>query len=423
MLRGRPLACGLCIAALVLPAQAEDDDALNLAQDAIPELQAALPPAAGSPVRLTVEGAAGRWRRRESLGALATRRLSIDLSHSFRGDGGWRLGWSNRIDAWSPVEPGQGAALNSLREAYASWQDPTGASLVEFGRIKLRESPAYGFNPTDYWRAGSLRAITSADPFALRDARLGTVMLRMQRWWPGSAWTLAWAPKLADRPSPAPLSLDLGSTNASHRLLASWSPRGTERVNGQAMLFVEQGQRPQLGANLSALFSDALVGHGEVSVGRAQNELLKLQGLPSPEAFRGRLASGLTWTLPQGLALTAEVAYNGAAPDRAAWEATATPAAQVQYLGLAGLRQDSASRRAWLLYLVQKNLVFKRLDLTGFVRRNVDDGSQLAWLELRHHGSRLDLALQWQATRGRDRTEYGLLPVRQSIQGVGRWFY
>ena len=86
-------------------------------------------------------------------------------------------------------------------------------------------------------------------------------------------------------------------------------------------------------------------------------------------------------------------------------------------------RARRASRRAWLLYLVQKDLVFKRLDLTGFVRRNAEDGSQLAWLELRHRGSRMDLALQWQLARGRDRSEYGLLPVRQSLQLVGRWFY
>ena len=423
MLSFRPLACGLCVAALALPAQANDDDALNLGRDAVPELQSAQPTAAGSPLRLAVEGAGGRWLRRDALGALATQRLSIDISHSVRWDGGWRLGWSDRLDALSPVDPGQGTALNSLREAYASWQDPTGASLVEFGRIKLRNSPAYGFNPTDYWRAGSLRAITSADPFAMRDARLGTVMLRTQRLWPGSAWSLAWAPKLADRPSSAPLSLDLGSTNASHRLLANWSQQWSDRVNGLAMLFAEQGQRPQFGANLTALLSDALVGHGEWSGGRAHDELSRLQGNPSPEVFRSRLASGLTWSLPLGLALTAEYAYNGAAPDRAAWDAVATPAVQAQYLGLAGQRQDSASRRAWLLYLVQKDLVFKRLDLTGFVRRNAEDGSQLAWLELRHRGSRMDLALQWQLARGRDRSEYGLLPVRQSLQLVGRWFY
>ena len=416
----RTVSC--CVMTLALSAQASDDDALKLGRDAVPEpASTQQAPAAGSTLRLAVEGAAGL--RRGLLGSVATQRLSVDVSDSVRWDGGWRLGWSDRLDAWSPVEPGQGLALNSLREAFVSWQDPAGASLVEFGRIKLRNSPAYGFNPTDYWRGGSLRAITSADPFALRDARLGTVMLRAQRLWPGAAWSLAWAPKLAERPSQAPLSLDLGSTNASHRLLASWSQQGSERVNGQAMLFAEQGRTPEFGASFTALLSGALVGHGEWSGGRTFQELSRLQGLASAEAFRKRLASGLTWSLPLGLALTAEYAYNGAAPDRAAWDAAATPAVQAQYLGLAGLRQDSASRRAWLLYLVQKDLVFKRLDLTGLLRRNAEDGSQLAWLELRHHGSSMDLALQWQAALGRDRSEYGLLPVRHSLQLLGRWFY
>ena len=74
MLAFRPLACGLCVAALALAAQANDDDALNLGRDAVPELQSAQPTAAGSPLRLAVEGAGGRWLRRDPLGALATRR-------------------------------------------------------------------------------------------------------------------------------------------------------------------------------------------------------------------------------------------------------------------------------------------------------------------------------------------------------------
>ena len=57
--------------------------------------------------------------------------------------------------------------MNSLREAYLSWQPASGASILEAGRINLRYGPGYGYYPTDFFRDGSLRTSTTADPLAL----------------------------------------------------------------------------------------------------------------------------------------------------------------------------------------------------------------------------------------------------------------
>jgi hypothetical protein len=40
--------------------------------------------------------------------------------------------------------------VNSLREAYLSWQPEGGNMVMEFGRINLRYGPGYGYNPTDF---------------------------------------------------------------------------------------------------------------------------------------------------------------------------------------------------------------------------------------------------------------------------------
>lgn len=413
------LGCG-CAAA------AEDDDALSLQAPAAPEAGSAQPAAAGRNMRLYVEGTAGRLMRRGGLADADTRRLSIDYSQTFKPAPGWRAVLSDRFDDVHPAGPGERSSANSLREAYAGWQDESGSTLVEFGRVNLRLGPAYGFNPTDYFRDGALRAVTTADPLALRENRLGTVMLRAQRLWAGGGLMVALAPKLADAPSDAPLSLDLGATNRHNRGLVAWSGKAGERVNWQLLAYGEQGRGPQLGANLTALLSDAAVAHAEWSRGSEPDRLPQALGTATPSHTRQRLAAGLTYTTSTRLAITAEYAYNGAAPDRAAWNGVGSVGgadALGAYLLDVQQRQDSASRSAWLVYATQKSLGLKNLDLTGFVRVNAEDHSRFAWLELRYHWDRFDAAVQWYGAQGKALSEYGVIPNRQSLQLLGAWYF
>ena len=99
------------------------------------------------------------------------------------------------------MEAGADATVNSLRAAYLSWQPEAGNTIFELGRVNLRYGPGYGCNPTDFFRDGSLRTRTTANPFALRENRLGNVMFRAQRLWTGGSLSEAYSPKSADRPS------------------------------------------------------------------------------------------------------------------------------------------------------------------------------------------------------------------------------
>lgn len=409
---------------------AADDDALSL--EAPTPTPAAAGPAAAPAVasadrswRLYAEGAVGRLSRRGGLNDASSRRLSLDYNQSFRPAVGWRAVLSDRLDDIHPADSGERSTVNSLREAYVSWQDEGGSTIIEFGRINLRLGPAYGFNPTDYFRAGALRAVTTADPIALRENRLGTVMLRAQWLWQGSGLMVSLAPKLANAPNDAPWSLDLGSTNRRNRGLVALSGKMGDRINWQGLAYGEEGRGPQIGANLTALLSDAAVAHAEWSRGSEPDRLPLALGQPAATHARQRLSAGLTYTTSTRTAITAEYAYNGAAPDRAAWNAASVLGASALggYLLDVQNRQDSASRSAWLVYVTQKSLGLKNLDLTGFVRVNAEDHSRFTWLELRYHWDRFDAALQWFGAQGKSLSEYGVIPNRQSLQLLGAVYF
>ena len=426
LLKKMSLAAAIGLGLAAAGGQAADDEAaldLQIEDKSSAPAKSATPAQSG---RLSVELALGVLQHRGRGETVDTHRSAVDFRQTWALAPGWRLGLSNRLDQQRTIDDDDQATVNSLREAYVSWQQQADAPwAVDVGRLQLRNGPAFGFNPTDFFRRGSLRTLTTADPIALRENRLGTVLVRAQKLWADASLSVAVAPKLASTPSDGSFSLDLGSTNAQHRVLATWSQRLNERVSGQLLWLGERGASPQFGASATALFGDAVVGFAEWAGGRRPALLDELAGANSPERWRNQLATGATVTLPAQWAVTLELDYNGAGPRQADWMAVAatSPAVLGQYIGAAAFAQDSASRSAWMLYATKKALFVSNLDFTGLVRQNRDDNSWFAWIELRHHWRNADLALQWQRAHGGQISEYGLIPNKQSLQLVGTWFF
>jgi hypothetical protein len=418
----RLLMGAICVAMVGASGSARADDADALALESAPELPQKGP---DNPLRAYAEVAVGRMAQRYGLPAADTHRLSLDLNWSAKLSDRWRVALSDRLDNIRPAGAGSPSTQNSLREAYASWQGESGQNLVEFGRINLRNGPAYGFNPTDYFRDGALRAVTTADPFALRENRLGTVMLRWQQLWSDGGLSLVAAPRLADAPSNASFSPSFGATNNRNRGLATWSTKFSDRASGQLLALADADRGHQVGASLTGLLSDATVLHFEWSRGRDDDLFNNVVYGAQQKATRNRVSTGLTYATASRLSLTAEYEYNGFAPDRAAWDSAAPAGVALlgRYLLAAQGRQDIASRQAWLLYVSQKSAFWKSLDLTALLRVNAGDRSRLAWVEARYHWSSFDGALQWQSTRGSALSEFGLLPMRQSLQVLGSWYF
>jgi hypothetical protein len=412
--------CSMALLALALPVhQAHaQEDALNLESAPVEKAET------GHSAKIIVEGAIGSANQRYLPDSLDTRRGSLDLSYSGRIGAGLRAVLSDRIDAIYPAPSGTDGPVNSLREAYLSWQPDGGDDVLEFGRINLRNGPGYGYNPTDFFRDGSLRVLTSADPFALRQNRIGSVMLRGQHLWNGGSLSVAYSPKLTDRPSSDGWNLDLGSTNNRDRALIALGTQFSQSINSQVLLYQDAGLSPAVGVNLTALISDASVVHMEWTHSNEPDLLGHAFGLPDSTASRNRFVGGITYTTLGKLSLTVEYQYNGFALDRARWSALeAMPSAQLTYLREALRRQDLAPRQAYLLYVTQKSLWLKDLDLTAYMRVNAEDQSKLAWIELRQHWPRFDLSFQLQQNIGGSSTEFGVLPDSRVTQVLGTYYF
>ncbi len=413
----------LIVAALVqapaASAQTTELDALSL------ESAPVVTPKAASDTKFFVEGAVGTATQRYVSGNRDLGRFSLDFSHTARLAPGLRATMSNRLDYFDPKDAGTDAAINSLREAYVTWQPEAGRTVVEFGRINLRYGPGYGYNPTDFFRDGSVRALTSANPFALRENRLGSVMLRAQRLWVGGSFSIAYSPKLADQPSADGWSLDLGSTNNRDRALIALGTQFSQSVSAQILAYKEVGLSPTLGASLTALVSDAATAHLEWSNGSEPDLLSRVLAQPSATTTRNRFVGGLSYTTASKLSITAEYQYNGFALAQADWATLGAASAprQVAYLIEAQRRQELVPREAYLLYLTQKSLGLKNLDLTAFLKVNAGDQSQLVWAELRHHWPKFDLAFQIQQHIGNPTSEFGILPDRTVMQVLGTYFF
>ena len=395
-----------------------ESDALSL------EAAPAAPAQGARDTKIFVEGAVGNASQRYLPESRNIGRASLDFFHTARLSPGLRAVVSDRIDHIYPAEAGADATVNSLREAYLSWQPEAGNTIVELGRVNLRYGPGYGYNPTDFFRDGSLRTRTTANPFALRENRLGSVMLRAQRLWTEGSLSVDYSPKLADRPNADGWSLDLGSTNNRNRTLVALSSQFSQSVSSQVLVYKEQGMSPSLGGSLTALLSDSAVAHLEGSHGSEPDLLSRALAQTGAAATRNRFAGGITYTTLGKLSVTAEYQYNGFALDQSNWSALgARPTTQVAYLLEAQRRQELAPRTAYLIYVTQKSLLLKNLDLTAFLRVNAGDHSRLVWAELRHHWPSFDLAFQLQRHIGGPTSEFGILPDSRIIQVLGSYYF
>lgn len=340
------------------------------------------------------------------------------------GSGGrWVL--SDRLEAMEYSDGGaDGMRRNALREAYLSVQ-ATPSWYVDAGRINLRQGVGLGYNPTDYLRENAAVMRSSQNPAALRENRLGAVMLRAQ-WLNelGSA-QLALLPQLsdADRFNYGTWALGLERTNRHGAVLLRLSPRTGERWALDLTSYAREGDAPQIGSNLSWTAADALLFQLEWSGGqRAPVPTLHAGTSSGDERWFNRLAAGASWTTPLGLVLSLEQHYAGDALTEADWQdwraATGPAAGQLGALRQdLQERQDLLTRRYGFARLAwDRALGLASLDLSSFVRRNTADGSAFWQVEaVWHADARWDLGLLHTRSTGADDSEFGAAPVRATL--------
>lgn len=409
-----PMLCGL-------PALADDaeSDALQLADDT---------PAAATearPWQAHAELAAGAAWPQTGAAAQQDTRISLDWRLEPTASGPWQLRAAGRLDVRSRPAPMQEHTVHTLKDAVLGYT-ASPQVLVEAGRIRLRQGVALGYNPTDFFRDGSVRSEVSMDPASLRENRQGSGMVRVQQLGADGAWQLAYSPRLAQRkPAPSGWHPDWGATNHQHRALLAFAPRWSESLSAQGLLHLRQGHSAQWGLNLSGLVDQATVAHLEWAAGQARTQWHEALDLPGPQRWRHRLAAGATHTTRHKLTLTAELHYNGTAPGRSAWQALRGEPlpAYLQYRAWSLQALEPPTRWALFFHATWKDALMPGLDLSSLWHLDRVDASRRFWLEARYRGKAFDVALQWQRNHGAPLSQFGLWPAARRWElSVRRYF-
>jgi hypothetical protein len=387
-----------------------DVDALKLAD------QAEVVPQRAQDWRVSVEGAAS---------STDAQRMSLDAVYDGKVASGMRAVFSDRLDLVHASGGANQGNVNTLREAYLSWEASTQA-IVDVGRINLRYGVASGYNPTDYFKEGALRAIDSPAPQSLRENRQGTVVLQGQMLRATDSLSLVLSPKLGGAPNTDTASLDWGATNPRNRWLITGTHKFSETFSPQLLLFGSDGLPTQVGLNLSGLVSGNTTAFGEFSAGRGPSLTAQAAGdAAPPKAWQRRASAGFTTTTVFNLSITTELELNSAAPDWRQWNAMGAGSArsQLRLLSAAQSLQDLPVRRALFTYASWQDILIQHLDLTAFVRVDLETHSRAQWVEARYHWERADVALQWQVYSGHAGSVYASIPQQHNAQVVIRVFF
>ncbi len=399
------------------PGNADEDAALGLEITAPAEATAAKPP---RPWTLTSEIGAVSTSGRSPWPDESATRASVALRGQAQPQTGLSLHYAARLDAFDTRI--NAFATDHLRsasvlEAYASYAFDAHTTL-QAGRINVREGSAYSFNPTDYFRAHSVKLFVNPSPMVTRESRQGTFGVRGIWLQPQGSMSLLYSPKLGSSANSSAWGLNSALTNPAHSLLGVWSRSLTESANIKLLGLRASAGQWQAGLNGSALATDALTLHAEFSRGRSACGTqaavdCALARVANQWAAGGTFTAGAwSWTL--------EHAYNGqAASDYtfAQWAAT-RPGQAFSYLANAERLQSPNARRSWFLHATRSDFLWPRLDVRGFVRYLPGDQSHLAWLELRRRFDSFDLSYQFMTSQGRKDSMFGITPARSTHQVV-----
>ncbi len=380
-------------------------------------------------------------------------RLVFGYRQRFTLPDAFSLTFSDRLDlvqpiaSFKPVTTADGPAAhttNALRELFVGWQGGSDKAplFIDAGRVNLRDGVSSGYNPTDFFKANAVVQTTTLDPNALREDRLGTVMLRGQRLWDWGGVTLAYAPRLSSSTDPyrgfrrePDFGADLDRTNRYDAVFAKISPQISQRLSLDVLAYAREQQNPRLGLDSALLLGSSVVVDLEAAFGRfdvlqGPGGALDHQpgtegagGIGGPAEWRARVAIGATWTTPVGVSLTLENDYAGDALSQRAWSAWRH---QDDAALLGRLYETQAFRSAEQEPLVQEgwfvraaaDRVFDRpgLSLSAFLFIDGYDGSVLWQGDVSQTLTRsLQATLQGGGYDGGLRSEYGASTLKRYV--------
>ncbi|MES2151276.1 MAG: hypothetical protein V4508_15985 [Pseudomonadota bacterium] len=388
--------------------------------------------------RLRVEDAVNSWNTRTPVlptpAAQATwqNRLSLDIDIALPLTDTLKFGFSNRLNvfAGSGLSPASRANVeNDLREIYLS-AALARRTYLDVGRLNLKQGVAYGFNPTDFFKTRTALQLSSIDPSAARENRLGTVMLKAQQLFDEGNVTLAMAPRVSHATplvGSAPASFDpaWGRTNAENRALlsASWS---ASPFNPQLLVF-RDGVGTHWGASVSRVLNASTVAYAEWSGVREASLAARAQASDAGRRFSNDLAVGASWTSSANLTLNAEYNYHARGLDESDLARAIGQGAAAQFWFMrryAADQQEPFARRELFLRADWQDFIPSTLNVGAVAFIAKADGSALTQVHAQYFLSRRwTLSAYVGAATGATSSVFGSLPWRWStVFQVARYF-
>jgi len=372
-------------------------------------------------------------------------RSAFDIRAQQRTDSGMSFYISGRGSVTAgPLDESMSTKRLDLREAFVSQVDGNGL-VWKVGRVNLRNGVALGYNPTDFFRANTVVDNTTRDPVSLRESRLGTYMLDLQRIGESGSVQAVVAPRvvtntkgLDDQPS---AGLAASRTNASNRFLLRFVRDFGVDLSPEFLLFKESGRDPKIGASITRALGqqatwyaewtagkrerpiDAAVRFGAATGDLPQSSLRLLSG--EDRRMAHELVLGGSWANASNLSVNLEFHFNQNGLSRNEWKdmfdsrvaGQLVPASLVRYArDYASVFQEPLARRSVFTRAQWEDIWVRGLSVVALGNFNVDDRSTLFQLSLDY---RLDASQRiratWQTNVGRGASQYGSLPIRQAI--------
>jgi len=342
--------------------------------------------------------------------------------------------------------PNHNNLRNDFREGYLTWE-PGERLYLEAGRINLRNGVALGFNPTDFFKTGTLLDQASLDPSVIREDRLGVLMLRGQAIWSDGSASIAFAPKVQSPTSFSATNVSgwdpgFGRTNGADRFLLSVNYDLAD-LSPQALVYHE-GNQTRFGLNMSRQLGQSVIAYAEWAGGQQPNLITqavnygKLTGslpqnapvLPpttTAYSFQNQLAIGASWTSAEKITINLEYHYNQAAFSPADWRnwfaigaahSTILPiTGELRFIrGYAADQQQPIAQHELFLRADWTDAFVTNLELTAFTFVSLYDGSTLSQLSASYYlSSAWTIGAYATATLGGLRTERGSQATARSI--------
>ncbi len=333
-----------------------------------------------------------------------------------------------------------------IKEAYVSWQkSPT--LFFDVGRVNIKNGIATGFNPTDYFKVGTVLDRNTEDVSQLRDARLGAFLMQGQKLWEGGSTTVTVSPKINYKANSWSsdkniTGLNLHKSNDRSRFLFRLTHEMSDGFSPEIIYYNESGKH-NLGLNLSKDLNKKMFAYMEWNIGnrrklidealldaRALNqlspEMSQIFNTDGGEQYLQQLAIGASFTSASNITTKLEYHFNEAGLSKAEAQKwfdlglnTNNPAAVGQLLSVRGLAQsrgEMLGKHRLFLYSTWKDAGMDDLDLTGLIMSDLNDSSNLLQVKMAYSlNKKTEVSLQAAKFTGSSDSFYGSLNQDSSV--------